>query len=90
MKRIELIYDDISRRHRHFRVRGRHQDGSVTVLGEIKFIKIRHLRQSAWEATGLDGSHRAVHAEKWQAALALAWDGTGYPFPIIRPSWLPV
>jgi hypothetical protein len=88
MERIVILYEARSAQRPRFAVRGRRLDGSVTLLGEIEYRKIPHLQQYGWEATGVDGSHRAVHDERWQAALALAWDGTGYPFPMIRPVWL--
>lgn len=70
-------------------VHGRRVDGSESLLGQVEHKWFRHLRQHGWEATGLDG-HRGVHEFQWQAALALAWDRKGYPFPFVRPAWLEV
>lgn len=57
-------------------------DGQVTALGTVKWFKIRHMDRWGWEATLRTGQHRAVHNERWQAALALAWDGKGvFPAP---------
>jgi hypothetical protein len=77
-------YQDVSsRRTPRFRV----FDGT-RLLGEVQYRWFRHIRQFAWEATGADQSHRAVHEERWQAEWALAWDGTGYPFPV-HPRYRP-
>jgi hypothetical protein len=89
MEKVALHYEDISKRRPRFQVSGEFADRSA-VLGTIEYIFIRHLKQHGWNATGVDGSHRAVHEHKWQAALALAWVGadTSYPNPIRRPAWL--
>lgn len=63
--------------YRLFRVRV-----AGTILGEIEYRRVPHLRLMAWEATHANGEHRAVHERQTQAAKALAWDGTGYPFPL--------
>lgn len=78
-------YQDVSsRRVPRFRV----FDGT-RLLGEVQYRWYRHIQQFAWEATGADQSHRAVHDERWQAEWALAWDGRGYPFPV-HPRYRPV
>lgn len=71
-----------------FRFVGEHPDDQAVYdlagnfLGTVKYKRIPHLRLSAWEATHANGEHRAVHEHQLQAAKALAWDGTGYPFPL--------
>jgi hypothetical protein len=51
-------------------------------LGQVESKWFAHVRQEAWEATGVDG-HRSVHQHRWQAVWAVGcWDGTGYPFPV--------
>ena len=83
MAKVEFSYVDISdRRGPCFRVSGRFPDGTSRLLGEVRQRWFRHIQQLAWEATGADQSHRAVHEERWQAEWALTWDGTGYPFPV--------
>jgi len=78
----EFDFEDISGKRPRFRVTGRYPDGTTKVLGQVEELWIRHLRRTGWQATGVDGSHRAVHDARWQAAWALGWDGIGYPFPV--------
>lgn len=66
-----------------FAVAAIHADGTSSHVGNIIHFWIRHLEMMGWEAVGLDG-HRAVHKFRDQAAMALIWDGTGYPFPLAR------
>jgi hypothetical protein len=89
MKVVEYLFRDISRRYEAFEVTGVYADGSERLLGRVEHRFFRHLSVRSdrsdgffWEATAADGSHRAVHEERWQAAWALAWDGIGYPFPV--------
>lgn len=65
-----------------YQVARRFADGRRQVLGHVERKWFQHLRQYGWEATGADNSHRAVHRYRWQAAWALSWDGSGYPFPV--------
>jgi len=88
MQPIEYLYRDLSHRHPTFEVTGRYSDGSHKVLGRVEYRWFRHLNGSHWEATAADGSHRAVHDERWQAAWALGWNGIGYPFPV-HPRYRP-
>lgn len=74
----DFQFEDISRKHPRFRVR----DLAGNVLGIVEYQWFSHLRLSAWKATHANGEHRAVHEHQSQAAKALAWDGTGYPFPL--------
>jgi hypothetical protein len=68
-----------------YAVRTTAPDGTVKPLGTVKWFKIRHMNRFGWEATAPDGRHRAVHNERWQAALALAWDGKGvFPAPFVK------
>jgi hypothetical protein len=60
-----------------------HPNGTVTQIGTAIHWWIRHLEMMGWEALAADG-HRAVHKTRHQAAMALLWDGTGYPFPMAR------
>lgn len=73
---MDFVYADIGRKRFEVRHGG-------ALVGVVRELRIRHLGgQIGWEATGLDGSHRAVHEHRWQAAWALTWDGKGYPFPV--------
>ena len=91
MRPVEFRFEDVSRRtprYRVYTIRG----GVETDAGVIELRRVPHLEHGGaqvhlWRATGHDG-HRAFHEHSWQAALALAWDGTGYPFPFARPAWL--
>lgn len=58
-------------------------DGTTKVVGRVIHWWIRHLEMMGWEAIGHDG-HRGVHETRHQAAMALEWDGVGYPFPMRR------
>jgi hypothetical protein len=82
MQRIHLSFTSLGRSR--YRVNGRYADGSRRLLGRVERRWFRHLQQYGWEATGADGSHRAVHEFRWQAAWALTWNGIGYPFPVSR------
>jgi hypothetical protein len=80
---MSFVFEDISGRRPRFRVFTQ-TDGVATLVGQVEHKWFRHIRQYGWEATAVDGSHRAVHEEQWQAAWALTWDGKGYPFPVTR------
>jgi len=81
-QKVDYICTRVPWKHPRFLVTGRYADGRTKLLGRVEYKWFRHVRQSAWEATGADGSHRAVHEHQWQAVWALNWDGTGYPFPV--------
>jgi hypothetical protein len=66
-----------------FAVSVHNPDGTSTYVGTVIHFWIRHMEMMGWEARARDG-HRAVHKERRQAALALIWDGKGYPFPMSR------
>lgn len=66
-----------------FSVSVHHEDGSANVVGKVIHFWVRHIEMMGWEAIGHDG-HRAVHKTRHQAAMALIWDGNGYPFPMQR------
>jgi hypothetical protein len=80
-KRIILQNAPSRKGENNCRVFERHPDGRISNLGFVTLKYFRHLRMSAWEATGTDG-HRAVHEHHWQAVWALTWDETGSPFPV--------
>jgi hypothetical protein len=82
MQQVHLAITTIGRSC--YRVAGYYPDGSRKVLGRVERKWFRHLNQYGWEATGEDGSHRAVHRFRWQALWALLWDGQGYPFPVTQ------
>ena len=83
---FEAIPFDPAQQGRHitvlaaFRVIGR-RGREHRILGTVEHMYINHLKGAGWQATAGDG-HRAVHETQLQAAKALAWDGTGYPFPL--------
>jgi hypothetical protein len=79
---FEDITNQSKRRQRNADYRLLHVRVAGTLLGVIEYRWVRHLRLMAWEATHANGEHRAVHERQEQAAKALAWDGTGYPFPL--------
>ena len=79
----KIDYEAIAGKRPRFRVTGCYRDGSTKTLGRVEQRWFRHIRQYGWEATAADGSHRAVHEHRWQAAAALALDNTGYPDPVI-------
>ncbi len=74
-KRIILQNAPSRKGENNCRVFERHPDGRISNLGFVPLKYFRHLRMSAWEATGTDG-HRAVHEHHWQAVWALTWDET--------------
>jgi hypothetical protein len=69
-----------------FTVTVTYPDGSTKTVGTVRDIYIRHMNRRGWDAAAPDG-HRAVHDHRWQAALALTWEGYGkspFPYPASR------
>jgi hypothetical protein len=79
--KLQYQFTALTNRRPLFQVSVTYPDGTVKVLGTVRHFHIRHMERDGWEASGKDG-HRAVHEHRWQAALALCWDGQGAPpFP---------
>ncbi len=67
-----------------YRVTAVMPDGLRQDVGTVVQKYIKHIAMTAWVATGPDGG-RGAHAEQWQAAMGLLWDGQSY-FTFVHPT----